>query len=338
MDIIPPRSDLHEELLSAIARCLNPIDILSFRSVRKSWLGLSVENVGSETEWEIIHDGKGIQFDDIVEFKGRVLGIDRRGSVYEIKRGCANRLAMDANHAIVSPITNGGGNRKRLVELLGRLYLVDRTEKLHGSYGKNCILFSEQSFLNYDGYDDDYVLFMTSLSNNLHIRIWHLEDASHLGLLESPPGNSNLFWPPPSWFWPKDRSERLGTLSIAFDRLQSRIPDEHSKAKIHELSPLQQKFALKLKECTLKMKELLNRFREIVNKMKAVEMLAVSLEQLCNSVNLHNQIGSSRQLTAMERHASVDSILKAVKQNNCDFDWFSMVTSPVRTRCLYPSV
>ncbi|XP_021713666.1 F-box protein SKIP23-like [Chenopodium quinoa] len=325
-------------------------------------LGLSFENVGSETEWEIIHDGKGIQFDDIVEFKGRVLGIDRRGSMYEIKIGCANRLKMDANHAIVSPITDGGGNRKRLVESLGRLYLVDRSnisaendkvyelnnkkwvevnslgdqtffispefsfsleaEKLHGSYGKNCILFNEQSFLNYDGYDDDYVKFMTSVSNYLHIRIWHLEDASHLGLLESPLGYSNLFWPPQSWLWPKDRSERLGTLSIA----QSRIPDEYIKAKFHQLSPLQQKCALQLKECSLKMKELLNRFREVVDKIKAVEKLAVPLEKHSNSENQHNQIGSSRQLTAMERHASVDPILKAVKQNDCAFDWYSVVT------------
>uniref|UniRef100_A0A803MHF6 F-box domain-containing protein n=1 Tax=Chenopodium quinoa TaxID=63459 RepID=A0A803MHF6_CHEQI len=45
--------------------------------------GDSFENLNAETDWEIIHDGRGFRFDDIVELKGRVLGIDRRGRMSE---------------------------------------------------------------------------------------------------------------------------------------------------------------------------------------------------------------------------------------------------------------
>ncbi|XP_074309134.1 putative F-box protein At5g60060 isoform X2 [Silene latifolia] len=72
------------------------------------------------TKCESKHDGKGFRFDDIVEYKGKVLGIDRRGRVYQINYHSSEMTPF------VAPIAGGGGRRKRLVESLGRLYLVVR--------------------------------------------------------------------------------------------------------------------------------------------------------------------------------------------------------------------
>ncbi|XP_074309130.1 F-box protein SKIP23-like [Silene latifolia] len=86
-------------------------------------LGMYRLNVGINEEigkCETKHDGKGFRFDDIVEYKGRVLGIDRRGRVYEINYHSSEMTSF------VGPIAGGGGRRKRLVGSLGRLYLVVR--------------------------------------------------------------------------------------------------------------------------------------------------------------------------------------------------------------------
>lgn len=69
-------------------------------------LGGERKNV-MDIKWEMIHDGKGFRFDDIVEFRGRVLGIDRRGRVYEVGHD------FSGMNVIVPPITGGGGRRKR---------------------------------------------------------------------------------------------------------------------------------------------------------------------------------------------------------------------------------
>ncbi|KAH9626033.1 hypothetical protein KSS87_014811 [Heliosperma pusillum] len=79
-------------------------------------VGIEMERVRPE----IKHDGKGFRFDDIIEFKGRVLGVDRRGRVYAIKYHSSKMTSF------IAPIVGGGGRRKRLVESLGLLYLVVR--------------------------------------------------------------------------------------------------------------------------------------------------------------------------------------------------------------------
>ncbi|KAL9241782.1 hypothetical protein vseg_015848 [Gypsophila vaccaria] len=89
-------------------------------------LDLGVNVVGkcrsSGRHWDVIHGGKGFQFDDIVEYKGRVMGVDRRGRVYLI-----GRSSSEINLVVrSSSIGRGSGRRKRLVESLGGLYLVVR--------------------------------------------------------------------------------------------------------------------------------------------------------------------------------------------------------------------
>ncbi|XP_010680022.3 F-box protein At2g17036 [Beta vulgaris subsp. vulgaris] len=206
----------------------------------------------TKSDWEIVHDGKGFHFDDFVDFKGKILAIDRRGRVYKIVVGvCSSSTVMSV---ISPPIVGGGGRRKRLVESLGRLYLVvrcyvrgekdaylkvyelngntnkwvevkslgDRTfffgiefsfsaskEELHSSYGKNCILFKERSFLNYNGVDDEPALFHNLAEHDLRIGVWRMDDAANVNVIGSCPGYSDLFWPPPTWILPniKPRSK-----------------------------------------------------------------------------------------------------------------------------------
>ncbi|KNA24603.1 hypothetical protein SOVF_014150 [Spinacia oleracea] len=318
-------------------------------------LGLrdNYDNLVTELKWEIVHDGKGFRFDDIVDFKGRLLGIDRRGRVYEIEIGCASPAKMNA---IVIPITGGGGRRKRLVESLGRLHLVVRcnvvaetdslfkvyvtnegtkrwvevhslcdetfffgvgfslsvaAEKLHGSCGKNCILFKEHSFLNYSGYDDDSALFKKVESVNLNVGVWKMEDASHLGLIGSHCGYSALLWPPPSWIWPKDRSERLAALIVTLDQFQSRILDQ-DKPKFKELSLLQQVDALKLITEVLKLKTEIFRLTKLLTQFNQFR----DMKRLSDSVNEQDQVGTS-SLGTEESRESV----------NVDSDWLFMETN-----------
>ncbi|XP_021713663.1 F-box protein SKIP23-like isoform X1 [Chenopodium quinoa] len=313
--------------------------------------GVKDKDVDVPTQWEIIHDGKGFRFDDIVVFKGRVLGIDRRGRVYDIVIGKDSSTKLNV---VVPPIAGGGGRRKRVVESLGRLHLVVRctvrgendglfkvfklnegtkkwvevksigdqtfffgtdfsfsapAELLHGSYGKNCILFKQNSFVNYSsGYDDNSEMFRKSESSKLRIGVWHLEDGSHLSLIGSHTGYSNLFWPPPSWIWTKDKSERLRNLLTALDKLQSRIPGG-DKDKFSELALVDQVGALKLMREALKfMKETFN-LKELLYGFKR-------LQQQKKSVKLHDQEGTST-LATEERPASADS----------DCDWFSVETN-----------
>ncbi|KAL9241784.1 hypothetical protein vseg_015850 [Gypsophila vaccaria] len=76
----------------------------------------------SNSQWEVLHDGKGFRFDDIVEYKGRVLGVDRGGRVYEIGRS-KSEINLIARSTLTA---RRSGGRKRLVESLGSLYLVVR--------------------------------------------------------------------------------------------------------------------------------------------------------------------------------------------------------------------
>ncbi|XP_074309128.1 F-box protein SKIP23-like [Silene latifolia] len=86
-----------------------------------------IYNVGvyrnSRGRWCVLHSGKHFRFDDIVEYKGRVLGVDRGGRVYEI-----GQSRSEINLIVRSSCINnfGGGRRKRFVESLGLLYLVVR--------------------------------------------------------------------------------------------------------------------------------------------------------------------------------------------------------------------
>ncbi|KAL2906987.1 hypothetical protein RDABS01_005697, partial [Bienertia sinuspersici] len=198
-------------------------------------LGDKNENLGGQLQWEIIHDAKGYRFDDIVDFRGRMLGIDRRGRVYKLEIGSSSPVMISV---IAPPIAGGGGRRKRLVESLGRLHLVvrsnireetdamfkvyelnentkkwvvvkslgDRTfffgldfsfsasaDELRGSCGKNWVL-----------YDDDSDLFRNLKSKDLHVGVWRLEDAAHLGVIGSHPELAKVFWPPPTWIWPNE--------------------------------------------------------------------------------------------------------------------------------------
>ncbi|KAK9669893.1 hypothetical protein RND81_13G161700 [Saponaria officinalis] len=80
-----------------------------------------IRHLQSNADWEIIHDGKGFHFDDIVEFKGVILGVDRRGGVYEISLGKPVRI-----NVVVRPFGARDRRRKRLVVSLGELFLVLR--------------------------------------------------------------------------------------------------------------------------------------------------------------------------------------------------------------------
>lgn len=69
----------------------------------------------------------------------------------------------------------------------------------------NCIFFPKNCFPNYgDGYHPDDELFKGA-SKYLEVGVFYLdEDCSRL--VSSYPGLSDMFWPPPSWFWPNSGS------------------------------------------------------------------------------------------------------------------------------------
>ncbi|KAH9626032.1 hypothetical protein KSS87_014810 [Heliosperma pusillum] len=228
-------------------------------------LGMYRLNVGINEEiskCESKHEGKGFRFDDIVEFKGRVLGIDRRGRVYEIKYDSSVMIPF------VISIAGGGGRRKRLVESLGGLYLVVRCKEVLGKSDKrtkfkvyelnegrkkwceitslgdrsflfglnfsfsasaqelgknNCILFSIYSFQTYSGYDDDFKRFSKVKNSELDIGVWHLDDTDHSDAIESYPDYLDSLWPPPSWIWNVDRFKRIGIVGIAVNDMLDRV-------------------------------------------------------------------------------------------------------------------
>lgn len=325
------------------------------------------EVLSTQAKWDVIHDGKGFRFDDIVDFKGRLLGIDRRGRVYKIEIGGSSSPIVI--NAVVPPIIGGGGKRKRLVESLGCLYLVVRSnvrentdpmfkvyelkegakkwveikslggrtfflgldfsfsasaEELHGSCGKNCVMFKQRSFLNYRGYDDDFDLFRKLKSDALHIGVWNLEDAARLGVIGSLPGYSNVLWPPPSWIWENEMSERVGTLLTALDHLQIMIPDyEKLEAKLDELSLRQQNCALTIIKSGIKMKGTLDQAREIDKMLKQIEEVYVSWQQRSNPPDLHNQVGTITPETK-EHRETVKMLKDVIEQGNCIVKLLSM--------------
>ncbi|KAH9626372.1 hypothetical protein KSS87_015363 [Heliosperma pusillum] len=237
-------------------------------------LGLCRLGVGvfKEGQWEVIHCGKGFRFDDIVEYKGGVLGVDRRGRVYEVG------YSTSEIKPVVRSVARGDGRRNRLVESLGRLYLVVRCDVGSETNGvtfkvyelnerrrkwvevsgigdrvfffgvefslsvsaqelffrKNCILFKQHSFQSYKGEVDDDAMFSNSGRNVLDIVVCHLDDASHAGAIECERGYSDTLWPPPAWIWPITRLERLRIIDAAAEDLITRIP-ENIETKFQDL-------------------------------------------------------------------------------------------------------
>ncbi|XP_074309136.1 F-box protein SKIP23-like isoform X1 [Silene latifolia] len=236
-------------------------------------LGMYRLNVGINEEissrCESKHDGKGFRFDDIVEYKGRVLGIDRRGRVYQINYHSSEMTSF------VAPIVGGGGRRKRLVESLGLLYLVVRSKeefrksdkkpkfKVYelneerkkwreiASLGDRCFSFGPNfsfsaSAQEFGTYMKNCILFV---KNSFRTYSGYDDDYKdfpklknseldigvwHLDdtdhAIESYPHYSDLLWPPPSWIWNIDRLNRIGIVETAVDEMLLRVGG-HIKTK-----------------------------------------------------------------------------------------------------------
>ncbi|KAL9229419.1 hypothetical protein vseg_004885 [Gypsophila vaccaria] len=194
----------------------------------------------STNDWEIIHDGKGFQFDDIVDFKGVMLGVDRRGSVYEIKLD--KRVTINA---IVPSFPAGGSRRKRLVESLGELFLVLKCDRLEKTDKKSVafevyqllldtnknkwvrvteisdrMFFFDPAFsfsashqqllgrstkgciiFKVNGFQD-YSVVDDNYQGSRYIGVWHMEDADKVDRIESCPVYPRLLCPPPTWNYP----------------------------------------------------------------------------------------------------------------------------------------
>lgn len=222
-------------------------------------------------KWEIILTDT--HFDDIVDYDGRLLGINSVGGLYEMMGHDVSGM-----REIVPPITDmgGGGKRKRLVESSGGLYLVSVTSNVaHGQpvrvYGLNeetrrwievtsigdQILFFGFSFSfsasaqEFEGFCGKNCIIFEQPSFNksgylrrFHDLAWsclkvgacHLEDGAAVRAIESYPCYSDILWPPPTWIWMNTKSKLLGTLEAAIDRLLMGSQDENLKAKYKELS------------------------------------------------------------------------------------------------------
>uniref|UniRef100_A0A803KWM8 KIB1-4 beta-propeller domain-containing protein n=1 Tax=Chenopodium quinoa TaxID=63459 RepID=A0A803KWM8_CHEQI len=296
--------------------------------------GGSFENLSAGTNWEIIHDGRRFRFDDIIDFKGQVLGINRRGRMYEIEIGCS-RNSSKVN-VVSPPIAGGGGRRKRVVESIGRLYLVVRSnvlgkllvsELLHDSHGKNCILFKEQSFRNYSGIDDEPPL-LKFKQHDLHVSVWNLDDAAHLSAIRSHPGYSNVLWPPPTWIWPNHKSERVKTLLTELNRLDMMIPKNpvRLEIKVNALHPQRKVVALEKLKKVCYVNKMLSQAREIDKLLKKIEKISVSWKQHCMSANLQNRVGTS-VLANEESCASLESfrvVQNAIKHGKSKFNLLSL--------------
>lgn len=325
---------------------------------------LNLDNVGGNSEWETLHSGKGYEFDDIVEFKGALLGIDRRGRVHQIDIGLVSGAGVSIK-VIVPSIWGGAGRRKRLVESLGKLYLVERakirkgsnvifkvyelnehtkkwvkvkslgdqtfvvglefsfsisSDDFHGGCVKNCILFKQRSFLKYSGYDDDGALFEKLERSDLNVAVWHMEDAAHLGVVETQPGYSDALWPPPCWFWPIDMIQRVEN-TVMF-QLQMRIPLEKLKAMCNELSQTRQEDAPTLMKLVIAIEDFQSQTNWVEDQWKQLCTDLLSLQH-SQSLDQDDQAEIST-LGTEERRMSFAAIKKFVSEHNPDFDWYSM--------------
>ncbi|GAB4828074.1 hypothetical protein Ancab_034989 [Ancistrocladus abbreviatus] len=230
--------------------------------------------------WVVVHDGKSFKFDDIVEYRGKLYGANRRGRAYRID---CDTLEMEL---IAASVQGGPGRRKRLVQAHEQLFLVmtcplsgdmcktklkvyqlkdqNRSRKkegekrwaeiksldgqifllaidfsfsfsakeLSGLCPGNCILFTANSFQNYNG-PDDLCLFSVSSSMNLHIGVFNLETDRSIGPMDSHSCYSDLLWPPPAWLGPMKMSELIEALRAAIEGFCSRSKAAKDKDTKH---------------------------------------------------------------------------------------------------------
>ncbi|KAH9612196.1 hypothetical protein KSS87_008403 [Heliosperma pusillum] len=313
-----------------------------------------LDNDGVIKGYETKHDGKTFMFDDIVEYKGRVLGIDRTGSIYEINYHTSSQMTPFVAPPPIDDVDgdgdgdgDGGGRRKRLVESLGHLYLVVRWKRREfllyrelkktkfkvyelneneqkwieitslndrffsfgrtysfsasatelGSSVQNCILFTGLSFSCYltdsvHGYEK----FPNLKSGNLDIGVYKLHDTDDFGAIDSYPGYSDTFWPPPCWIWSIDRLKRIQIVETAMDEILDKIPENF---KVESCDDEYGKLAvLKYVKVILKLKKMAIKFQE-----EEVELN----NQLEDSMDIVNQVLAHKRnayLLNMEEEAT----------------------------------
>ncbi|XP_056686281.1 uncharacterized protein [Spinacia oleracea] len=202
-----------------------------------SLVALELGNHSDKACW-LVRCGSVYKFDDILNFKGQVYGIDRKGRVYIISY----------NEQIICRITNdaiGTGQasdrHKRLVEFRGELYVLTRyspemkisfcvyklNEEQHKwdqvtSLGNkilfvtpnvcffvssrdcpgwkgNCIVFPVDSLPSYTQSSRPDMRFFRRASREFKIGVFYMGQTDGAKLIRLYPGYSDLFWPPPSW-------------------------------------------------------------------------------------------------------------------------------------------
>uniref|UniRef100_A0A803MFT0 KIB1-4 beta-propeller domain-containing protein n=1 Tax=Chenopodium quinoa TaxID=63459 RepID=A0A803MFT0_CHEQI len=101
-----------------------------------------------------------MKFDDIVEFKGMVYVIDRKGRVY-----CMSFRYMGLSNVVCKPVGDGYANdrRKRLVESCGELYLIYRSHECYADVAFKVFKLNEKQrkWDEVQGIGDDRILFVT---------------------------------------------------------------------------------------------------------------------------------------------------------------------------------
>ncbi|XP_021734112.1 F-box protein SKIP23-like [Chenopodium quinoa] len=101
-----------------------------------------------------------LKFDDIVEFKGMVYVIDRKGRVY-----CMSFRYMGLSNVVSKPVGDGYANdrRKRLVESCGELYLIYRSHECYADVAFKVYKLNEKQgkWDEIQGIGDDRILFVT---------------------------------------------------------------------------------------------------------------------------------------------------------------------------------
>lgn len=177
------------------------------------------------------------KFDDIVNIKGKIYAVDRRGRAHKMS---SKSFVLES--VVNDPIGKGRGNdkKKRLAESCGELYLVYRSRErcfkvykldeeqkkwdevkgigddrilfvtfdgcffasakdLPGWRG-NCIAYYRGCFPSYSApqSDADFDIFKTFGNSELEIAVFHFESGDCVPIT-SYPGYSDVFWPPPAW-------------------------------------------------------------------------------------------------------------------------------------------
>lgn len=260
-------SNSHKVVLSPASACTSPT-IDDTTALVLYVKGNLVSFCLRDESWLSIRYGSVTKFDDIINFNGKNYAIDRRGRAYVINCN-SSTISRVVSHALGSGIgpdrrkrlVGSGGELYLLVRHSPDDKIFFRVYKLKEEQNKwdevktlgDKILFVTPGFCylafarDFPGWKGDCIVFPEAcLPTNsgstypdgrffkrtieeLRIGVFYLGDNDGAKLIQSYPGYSDLFWPPPAWLELAECSSRV------LDRKEPEqiiIPCKHSQQEV----------------------------------------------------------------------------------------------------------